>query len=332
MPDTISGNSTSEPALVEDMDDDNDGLTDIEEDTHGNGTFDEGETNSLDPDTDDDGYCDGNVTIIDVCDAVDAFPLDSSEWFDTDGDGIGNEADPDDDGDGLNDTEEIALGSSPLLKDTDEDGIPDNWDPSPVDPDGDFDGDGILDRDEYNPNSTTGNPADSDGDGVNDMLQGVASTNTTSDSGRNFDEFCWWFLLLLLLLLIPLLKRQYDNALIYTPHIVEYTIGAKEDKIIMKPSLHETAQKFREFTNRGKLRRVTYAISGNLVEGMDIDSKTGIISGHPKKVGTFTNEVVIENVYLNQATSRIAGTSPVMPTTNSSNIFASRADAESASG
>ena len=97
----------------------------------------------------------------------------------------------------------------------------------PVDPDGDADGDGILDRDEYNPNSTTGNPADSDGDGVNDMLQGVASTNTTSDSGRSFDEFCWWFLLLLLLLLIPLLKRQYDNALIYTPHIVEYTIGAK---------------------------------------------------------------------------------------------------------
>ena len=152
-----------------------------------------------------------------------------------------------------------------------------------------------LDRDEYNPNSTTGNPADSDGDGVNDMLQGVASTNATSDSGRSFDEFCWWFLLLLLLLLIPLLKRQYDNALIYTPHIVEYTIGAKEDKIIMKPSLHDTAQKFREFTNRGKLRRVTYAISGNLVEGMDIDSKTGIISGHPKKVGEFTNEVVMKH-------------------------------------
>ena len=33
-----------------------------------------------------------------------------------------------------------------------------------------------------------------------------------------------------------------------------------------------------------------------------------------------------------QATRRIAGTSPVIPTTNSSKIFASRADAESASG
>ena len=150
---------------------------------------------------------------------------------------------PDDDGDGLNDTEEISLGSNPLDKDTDDDGIPDNWDPLPVDADGDFDGDGILDRDEYNPNSTTGNPADSDGDGINDMRQGLASTNATSDSGRSFDEFCWWFLLLLLLLLIPLLKRQYDNALIYTPHIVEYTIGAKQDKIIMEPSLHETAER-----------------------------------------------------------------------------------------
>ena len=98
MPDTITGNSTSDPVLED--------LTMIMMDlqilkkTNGNGTFDDGETNSLDPDTDDDGYCDGPVTIVDVCVAVDAFPLDSSEWFDTDGDGIGNEADPDDDGDG----------------------------------------------------------------------------------------------------------------------------------------------------------------------------------------------------------------------------------------
>ena len=42
--------------------------------------------------TDDDG--DG------VEDAVDLFPLDSTESVDTDGDGIGNNADRDDDGDG----------------------------------------------------------------------------------------------------------------------------------------------------------------------------------------------------------------------------------------
>ena len=109
MPDNLTGPSTSDPALVEDPDDDNDGLDDIEEDANGNGTFDAGETNSLDPDTDDDGYCDGpvSVTIRDVliCEAgPDAFPLDPSEWLDTDGDGIGNNEDPDDDGDGLNDT------------------------------------------------------------------------------------------------------------------------------------------------------------------------------------------------------------------------------------
>ena len=295
MPDTITGNSTSDPALVEDLDDDNDGLTDIEEDTNGNGTFDEGETNSLDPDTDDDGYCDGNVTIVDVCVAVDAFPLDSSEWIDTDGDGIGNEADTDDDGDGLNDTEEEKRGSSPLLKDTDDDGIPDNWDPNPTDPDGDYDGDGILDRDEYNPNSTTGNPADSDGDGVNDMLQGVASTGSTSSSDTNWTEMCCWALLLLLLLLIPLLKRQYDNALIYGPAHVDYTIGDNDTKIRMVPSLHEYAKNYRSYMKYEDLRDVTYGISGNLVEGLEIDSKTGVISGHPKKVGEYKYEIVMKH-------------------------------------
>ena len=114
MPDNLTGPSTSDPALVEDPDDDNDGLTDIEEDANGNGTFDAGETNSLDPDTDDDGYCDGpvSVTIRDVLireAGPDAFPLDPSEWLDTEGDGTGNNEDPDDDGDGLNDTLEDAI-------------------------------------------------------------------------------------------------------------------------------------------------------------------------------------------------------------------------------
>ena len=121
------------------------------------------------------------------------------------------------------------------------------------------------------------------------MLQGVASS-ASSDSSSSFDwKVCCPLFLLLLLLLLLAFKKQYDNALIYTPHVVEYRIGAKEDKVNMKPSLHETAERFRSFTNAGKLRRVTYAISGNLVDGLDIDSKTGIISGHPKKVGTFTN-------------------------------------------
>ena len=73
-------------------------------------------TDITNPDTDGDGYCDGNVTIVNVCEAVDEFPLDSSEWLDTDGDGIGNEADTDDDNDGLNDTEEEKRGSAHYSK------------------------------------------------------------------------------------------------------------------------------------------------------------------------------------------------------------------------
>ena len=39
-------------------------------------------------------------------DTVDAFPLNLSEWFDTDSDGIGNNSDDDDDGDGISDAED----------------------------------------------------------------------------------------------------------------------------------------------------------------------------------------------------------------------------------
>jgi len=44
----------------------------------------------------------------------DAFPLDPKEWRDTDGDGLGDNADPDDDGDGWSDAEEKAAGTDPL--------------------------------------------------------------------------------------------------------------------------------------------------------------------------------------------------------------------------
>lgn len=46
----------------------------------------------------------------------DAFPLDPKEWRDTDGDGIGDNADRDDDGDGWTDAEEKAAGTDPLDK------------------------------------------------------------------------------------------------------------------------------------------------------------------------------------------------------------------------
>ena len=44
----------------------------------------------------------------------DAFPRDRHEWRDTDGDGIGDNADPDDDGDGYSDQEEKQARTDPL--------------------------------------------------------------------------------------------------------------------------------------------------------------------------------------------------------------------------
>ena len=49
-----------------------------------------------------------------VDDASDAFPNDPNESVDTDGDGVGNNADLDDDGDGYSDSEELAAGTDPL--------------------------------------------------------------------------------------------------------------------------------------------------------------------------------------------------------------------------
>lgn len=49
-----------------------------------------------------------------VVDNDDAFPVDPTEWLDSDGDGIGNNRDLDDDGDGLPDSYELANGLDPL--------------------------------------------------------------------------------------------------------------------------------------------------------------------------------------------------------------------------
>lgn len=59
------------------------------------------------PDSDGDG----------VPDLLDAFPNDPTETTDTDGDGIGNNADPDDDGDGIPDDYELQHGLNPLVDD-----------------------------------------------------------------------------------------------------------------------------------------------------------------------------------------------------------------------
>jgi hypothetical protein len=114
----------------------------------------------------DDWDCDG------VLDPDDAFPHDPSETSDIDGDGIGDNADPDADGDGYCDAAGFppsvcsgvdAFPSDPTEHtDTDSDGIGNNEDL-------DDDGDGIPDLDEIE-NGTNPELADSDGDGVEDEL------------------------------------------------------------------------------------------------------------------------------------------------------------------
>jgi beta-glucanase (GH16 family) len=79
-----------------------------------------------------------------VADNADAFSLDSSEWLDTDGDGIGNNADTDDDGDSYADNIDACPLDSNEYLDTDEDGICNKAD-------SDDDNDGILDEDDVNP-------------------------------------------------------------------------------------------------------------------------------------------------------------------------------------
>ncbi|MFW0862426.1 MAG: hypothetical protein ACKKL6_02465 [Candidatus Komeilibacteria bacterium] len=98
-----------------DPDDDNDGLTDIQEKTKG--------TDPLLSDTDGDGSSD----------KLDLFPLNKDEYLDSDNDGIGNNADPDDDNDGLTDIEEDINGTDPLKADTDGDGVNDKEDNYPLD-------------------------------------------------------------------------------------------------------------------------------------------------------------------------------------------------------
>ena len=106
--------------LVEDDDDDNDGMLDTEEDALG--------TDPTNPDSDGDGFCDGPADVYAadstlVCRGPDPAPLDSALPVDTDGDMFpdedpdgpgGLEADTDDDNDGFSDELENNCGSDSL--------------------------------------------------------------------------------------------------------------------------------------------------------------------------------------------------------------------------
>lgn len=154
------------------------------------------------PDSDGDG----------VSDSLDAFPSDPNESVDTDGDGIGNNADTDDDGDGIDD----ASDNCPLIpasedtdndciannddNDSDNDGVEDAQDPFPLDPtesldtdgdgignnaDTDDDGDGIPDtEDEFPLNAPSS--SDLDGDGIDNAIDSDDDNDGVNDASDAF--------------------------------------------------------------------------------------------------------------------------------------------------
>ena len=163
-----------------DTDDDDDGWSDQDEVVCGSQLLDsgsvpadsdaDGECDALDPDDDDDG----------VVDSDDAFPSNPTEWADTDGDGIGNNADGDDDGDGWGDSTESDCGSDPMNgevspKDIDGDGACNIQDP-------DDDGDGVADEDDAFPLDNA-EWLDTDGDGLGD------NSDQDDDGDQFVDEY-----------------------------------------------------------------------------------------------------------------------------------------------
>jgi hypothetical protein len=141
---------------IEDMDDDEDGLDDVDDDC----PTDSGEQ----IDTDGDGWCDNSDADDDndgVYDFNDAMPLDANETMDFDGDLIGDNADPDDDNDGCLDEDDDLPFDDTSCDDFDGDGVGDEFDP-------DDDGDNVMDVDD--PFPLDGSAwADNDGDGDPDV-------------------------------------------------------------------------------------------------------------------------------------------------------------------
>ncbi len=136
-----------------DHDDDNDGIPTAIEEKIG--------TSALRQDTDDDGISDmkevGN---------------NNNQPTDTDNDGIINALDEDDDDDSISTSNELLLGTNPLLLDTDGDGLSDAKEVGEnIDTPIDTDKDGIIDA------IDTDEETDQDGDGLSDYLEAKLNTN-----------------------------------------------------------------------------------------------------------------------------------------------------------
>jgi len=172
----------STTGLVEDLDDDNDGWNDTDD------AFPLDDTEWLDTDMDGQG---NNADLNDDGDACldvdDAFPLDAAECYDTDSDGVGNNADPDDDNDGWLDTVESICGTSDPLNAS---SVPD-----------DNDGDGVCDLLDYDDdNDTFIDPVDAfpfdpcaavdtDGDGDPDWIVFNCNTTLIEDNDDDNDGY-----------------------------------------------------------------------------------------------------------------------------------------------
>jgi len=183
-----------------DLDDDNDGISDEYEVELNTDPLDENDTpsdidsdgipDSLDDDRDGDG----------VPNTLDVYPNDNTEWLNTDGDQLGNNADLDDDNDGISDEYEIELRTDPLDEndtpsDIDSDGIPDSLDD-------DKDGDGVPNTLDVFPEDGTewldldgdgegdNKDLDRDGDGISNIYEEQLGTdpNNAASTPPDFDS------------------------------------------------------------------------------------------------------------------------------------------------
>ena len=198
--DTLEVSCQSDPLLSTSIpsDSDMDGICDVnDDDLDGDGVANADDSFPLSPcasaDNDGDGKPDVlvancNTTLIEDVDDdddgfrddVDAFPLDNTEWYDTDSDEIGNNADLNDDGDAWTDSEEADCGSDSL----DVNSVPSDYDGDMICDklDTDDDGDGIADTLDAFPYDAT-EYADNDGDGLGDF-----SDNDDDNDGWLDDE------------------------------------------------------------------------------------------------------------------------------------------------
>ncbi len=177
-----------------DLDDDNDGYSDIDEKANGTDPLNAASvpandndhdfiSDLNDPDDDNDGFTD----VDEKANGTDPFNS-VSVPADNDGDHISDLNDPDDDNDGYSDAVELAEGSDPMNAAS----IPNDWDGDLIinSSDPDDDNDGVLDAADYCPMGTVGrgsSPAnrDFDGDGCDDP------TEDWDDDNDGFADVLW---------------------------------------------------------------------------------------------------------------------------------------------